>query len=296
VISLEQELLELQPPPAELIAEERREVFSLFGELRAASYLAVLLITTGVGIVIKNNADRIGPMTIIAVLLLAAAGCYWFALRKRERSIVGDYILLLGALLVSAAVGYAESQFHLLGANWSRHLLLLALLHGATAYLFDSRLVLSAALTSFAAWFGIERTLDFSANFGTKAILCAAAVVVLRLANRHRPFDEVYEHFAALLALAAGLSWTFEDRFRWIGVLVVLAVAAVLIVRGLRIRSEAFIVYAILAATVAIDVGVLSALDRNTTVVLAPLFLLVTTPAMIVVLFVIHKKMKETPA
>src|SRR6059058_610607 len=99
------------------LAEERREVFSLFGELRAASYLAVALVTTGVGIVIKNNADRIGPLTIVAALLIAAAACYAFALTSRRRldgrmdagatrTIVVDYVLLLGALLVSAAVGY----------------------------------------------------------------------------------------------------------------------------------------------------------------------------------------------
>src|SRR5207249_3365023 len=149
------------------LAEERREVFSLFGELRAASWLAVALVTTGVGIVIKNNADRIGPLTIVAALLIAAAACYAFALTSRRRlagatrTIVVDYVLLLGALLVSAAVGYAESQFHLLGPNWSRHLLFLALFHISTAYLTDSRLVLSAGLAALAAWFGAEmRTFD----------------------------------------------------------------------------------------------------------------------------------------
>ena len=58
MISLEDELAAIGADPIRL-AEERREVFSLFGELRAASYLAVALVTTGVGIVIKNNADRI---------------------------------------------------------------------------------------------------------------------------------------------------------------------------------------------------------------------------------------------
>jgi hypothetical protein len=148
MISLEDELAASGAGPA-VLAAERRELFSLFGELRAASYIAVALVTTGVGIVIKNNADRIGPMTIIAVLLIAAAACYAWAWRP-SRSIAGDYVLLLGALLVSAALGYAESQFHLLGPNWSRHLLILALFHIATAYLCDSRLVLGAGLAALA--------------------------------------------------------------------------------------------------------------------------------------------------
>jgi len=295
VLSLDNELAQLEPPPARLIAEERREIFSLFAELRSASYLAVALITTGVGMIIKENAERIGPMTIIAALLLAAGGCYWFALRKKDRTIVGDYVLLLGALLVSAAVGYAESQFHLLGENWSRHLLLLALLHGATAYFFDSRLVLSAALTSLAAWFGVERTLDLTVSFGLKAMLCAIAVMICRLANRHRPFDEVYEHFAAILAIAAGLAWAFDSEWRYLGVLVILVIAAILIARGLRIGSEAFVVYAVLAATIAIDTAVIDGVARIHGEIFIPMFLLVTTPAMIVILFVVHNKMKVRP-
>src|SRR5438067_8176156 len=99
MLSLEDELAATGAGPAALAAE-RREVFSLFGELRAASYIAVALVTTGAGLWIKHNADRLGPVTILAALLLAAAACYAFALRRRERSIVAAYILLLGALLV----------------------------------------------------------------------------------------------------------------------------------------------------------------------------------------------------
>lgn len=296
VISLEDELLQLQPPPARLVAEERRDVFSVHGELRAASYVAVVLITTGVGIIVKENADKIGPLTIVVALLIAAAGCYWFALRKRERSIVGDYVLLLGALLLSAAVGFAESQFHLLGNYWSWHFLILAVVHGATAYLFDSRLVLSAALTSLAAWFGVERKLDMSATVGLKAMLCAGTVLVCRLANRHRPFDEVYEHFAALLALGGGLSWAWDTKLHWLGIAIVLAVSAVLIRRGIRVRSEAFILYGVLAATAAIDTAGGLLLEKTSVEALFPMFLLTTTPLMIVMLFIIHVKMKERRA
>lgn len=283
---------------ARLIAIERREIFSLFGELRAASYVAVLLITTGVGIVVKNNADRIGPMAIIAALAIASLACYGYALRVhlqgRERSIVGDYVLLLGALLASSAVGYAESQFHLLGGNWSRHLLILAAFHAATAYYFDSRLVLTAALTSLAGWFGVEKTLDMSATVGLRAVLCAAVVLVARIANRHRPFDEVYEHFAAILAFAAGIAWIFDEPRFWFGVVLMLATAAAVMWRGIATRSEAFVVYAILGGVFAIDAAVIDLLAKlhDGGDVLIFLFLLVTTPLAIVLLFVTHQKMK----
>lgn len=296
MLSLEDELAQIDPLPVRLIAEERREVFSVFAELRVAAYLAVALITTGEGIIVKENADRIGPMTIVVALLLAAAACYWFALRKPARTIVGDYVLLLGALLVSAAVGYAESQFHLLGANWSRHFLLLALLHGATAYVFDSRLVLSAALTSLTAWFGVERMFDMSATLGLKALLCASVILVFRLVNRHKPFDEVFEHFAALLAFTAGLAWAWTHEWRWIGVGVTLAVAAIVIVRGVRVRSEVFVLYAIVFAAIAIDTAIIAAMFWTKTDVLIPLLLLVTTPCLAIALFIAHNRIKELKA
>src|SRR5436305_11629655 len=163
MLSLEEELATTGADAAALAAE-RRDLFSLFGELRAASYIAVALVTTGVGIWLKNNADRLGPVAILTALLVASAACYAFALMgarraplpdaadatRPPRTIVADYVLLLGALLLSAAVGYTESQFHLLGPNWSRHLAFLALLHIATAYLTDSRLLLSAGLAALA--------------------------------------------------------------------------------------------------------------------------------------------------
>lgn len=293
MISFEDELAGLGADPAHLAAE-RREVFSLFGELRAASYVAVALVTTGVGIWIKNNADRLGPLTILLALLAAAAGCYAFALRRRERTIVADYVLLLGALLVSAAVGYAESQFHLLGANWSRHLLFLALLHIATAYVTDSRMQLSAGLAALAGFFGAQiRTLDNDVNFGVHALTCAAIVVIFRLANRHKVFDATYEHFAANLAFFGALALAFDRDTRWIGIVIALGLAALAVWRGLRGGGEAMVIYAIVYATIAFDTGVVHLVQDEALIFL---YLLCSTPVAIVILFVVYRKLKERRA
>lgn len=288
-------------PAARLIAIERREVFSIFGELRAASYLSVAIITTGAGIWIKNNADRLGPTSIVLGLLIASAACYAFALglfrgsrtsvRATPKSIVDDYILLLGALLFGSAVGYAESQWHFFGEQWARHLLILGALHVAVAYVCDSRLILSAALTSIATWFGIERTLDLTSGFGTRALVCAALIFVLRLVNRHRPFDEVYEQFAANLAFWGAIAWAADKEMRWIGVLVAAAVAGLAIWRGLRGGGEALVILAMIYVTIAFDVALVSVLDDA-----AFFYLLVTTPLAIVVLFVVHSRLKERTA
>ena len=61
---------------AQGIAAERGTVFSVSEELRVSLYAAVAAITTGVGIFLKANLHRIGPVSLIIALALVAAGCW----------------------------------------------------------------------------------------------------------------------------------------------------------------------------------------------------------------------------
>ena len=192
MLSLEPELSRLRDDgalddasAARLIAIERRDVVSIYPELRMLTWAGVMLISWGVGLFVSKHLDDIGPLAIAAGIGIASVACYAWAFwkRGREASLVDDYVLLLAALLASAEVGYVEYHYHLLGDNWSRHFLFLALLHGATAYLFQSRLVLSLSVTSLAAWLGIEkRGVDaiFEAPVETawRSFDCAAIVIV----------------------------------------------------------------------------------------------------------------------
>ena len=244
---------------AHALALERRTLFSISEELRAALYLAVALVVTGVGILVKQHFDRIGPLTLMFALAIAGAGCYAPAIRARSRgraqSTVSEYLLLLGALIISADVGYAESQFHWLGANWSRQLLILTAFHAVTAYAFRSRLVLSVALTSLAGWFGIERgsgniaPWDFATpELGLRALVCAAVILGWRAIDARTNaarFREVFEHFAANLAFWGAVGWCADAHLRIIGVVVLLALAAVAIYQALRSGAESFAVYGV---------------------------------------------------
>lgn len=264
--SLEEELRQLRSTgalnegaAAHAIALERRTLFSIFDELRAALYASVALVITGVGILVKEHLDRIGPLTLIFALAIAGAACYVPAIRAQSRasgqSTVTDYLLLLGALIISADVGYAESQFHWLGANWSRYLLILTAFHASTAYALQSRLVLSVALTSLAGWFGIERgTGNFSPwhfatpELGLRALLCAAVVLAWRaIDQRTNParFRDVFEHFAANLAFWGAVGWSSDSHLRVVGVVTLLVLAAIAVLKALRSGAESFAVYGV---------------------------------------------------
>ena len=82
----------------------RGELLSVHGELRALLYAGVLLITGGVGLLVKENLDRIGPVAIaVGIGLAAAAALAWVIAKAPPFSwglvtsphLAFDYILLL---------------------------------------------------------------------------------------------------------------------------------------------------------------------------------------------------------
>jgi hypothetical protein len=241
---------------------EQREVFSVRRELMVALYVAVATLVAGVGLLVKANLDRIGPVALLSGIFAAAALCYAIALRARragrERSLGEDYVLLLGALLASAAVGYAEVQFKLFGSGWSRHLLLLAIWHLASAYFFGSRLVLAVALTAFAGWVGVEARLGTVLDplyprfggFGFRSLTCAMAFYLgsrfhLAGSTTATGFRDVYRQFAANFGFWGALALGGDASTRWIGAATLLGLAFVIGRTGLAERRQSFVIYAV---------------------------------------------------
>jgi len=301
MISLEPELAQL-PGTGELIARERRETVSIYPELRILTWSGVMLISTGVGVYITKHLDDIGPLAIAAVIGLAAAACYAWAYWKRSRTagLVDDYVLLLAALLASADVGYIEHHYHLLGNSWPRHFLFLAILHAGTAYFFRSRLVLSLSIASLAAWLGIERrSVDaiFQSAIETsmRAFLCAAIVVTWRAIDRKlRPattLSSLFDHAAANLAFWASLILAAHDQTRLTGCLIAIALAAASMVYGQRTREGTFVIYAWVYGTIAVDIAVCNAIHDE---IFITFYLLVSTIAAIVGLFLTHARLRRT--
>ena len=251
----------------------RRELVSVRAELHALLYAGVLLAVSGVGLFLKVNHDRIGPTAIASLIAAAAAACFVFVFRRSPpfswgaaaSSHVGaDYLLLLGVLLAGSDLAYLETQFRFLGPDWPYHLLVVSLLAFAAAYRFDSRLVLSLALSSFAAWRGLSTRLPFDPRTTgglaearwnallTGMLFLAAAAVSVR-ARRKPHFEGVYAGFGWLLLFGGLLSGAFdtgENWPLWAGAAFAVAVAVVLFAYRRR-RSFDFAV-AVVAAYVSL--------------------------------------------
>jgi hypothetical protein len=248
---------------APLLRAAQGELVSVRGELRALLYLGVLLVTGGVSLLVKENLERIGPVTIAAGIGFAAAAClFWVARRAApftwdaapEPHLGLDYLLLLGVLLAGADLAYVEAQFTPLGEHWPYHLLLVALFAGAAAVRYDSRLVFSLALSTFAAWRGVAVGMTAggawlaggTAGLRWNALGCGLAFVALghgmRRARRKAHFEPVAVHLGWLLVLG-GLFTGSVDRpgSGWaIWALLLVATGAVLAWWGFRRRFWLF--------------------------------------------------------
>ena len=288
------------------LARDRRVVFSLHHELRAALYTGVLLVMAGVGMVLAPNLDRIGPLGLVLAIVLAAAVCAVPAVHARRAgralTVAGEYLLLLAVLLGSADLAYAERQFALLGPWWPWHLLLLTVIHAVIAYAFASTLVLAASLAALAGWFGVGGTLGDVLHFsystpvlGSRALVCAVVITAWRYADRRaRPnstFTEVFDHFAANLAFWGAIAWCLEWPWLAAGLPLLAGLAYASVRRGLGAGREAFLVYGIVYAAIGLCAAVAPWFDRSTT---SLSFVLIVVCAAAASLWQLRRRLRES--
>lgn len=290
----------------------RGELVSVRPELRAVLYGGVLALLSGVGILVQQNLDRIGPLAIAIGLWLAALGTLTWAARHappfswgREASphLAFDYILLLGVLLTGVALAYTEVQFTPLGPSWRHHLLVMSVIAAALAVRGDSRMLASLALSSFAAWCGISASpwrRGFWEMGGSEGPLRATALLtglffaflgfLLVRTGRKAHFEPVCAHLGWLLVLAAILSGVGDGggvgRLFQLGLIVVGSALALL-----AFRSGRFGLFGMgfVAAYVGLSALVLATLPDP---FLAYLWFAATGVVVLIVLLVAHQKVK----
>lgn len=228
------------------------ELVSVRALLRLLLYGGVLFVAGGIGLFLKENHDRLGPALVATLAGAAAIACLAYVVRRappfswgevESPHVAVDYLLLLGMLLVAADLAYIEAQFRWLGQHWAYHLLTIAILYFVAAYRFDSRAVLTLALTAFAAWRGVEVGMPFAGRtlaaaspglvranaIGCGLLYLAAGALSLKL--RRKPhFEEVYVTGGLLLLFGAMVTGAWDERHdSWVVWLAVLAASAIVV-------------------------------------------------------------------
>ena len=293
-----------------LLRVARGELVSVHGELRALLYLGVLLVMGGVGLLVQQNLDRIGPLAIAVALGLAAAGALVWVARVappfswREvpsPNLAFDYILLLGVLLAAADLAYVEVKFTPLGANWTWHLLIVAVFTALAAFRFDSRVVFSLALSTFAAWRGVS-----AARFGAdlwwraedavrwNAIACGVFFAILGYVLKRTGRKAHFEPLAVTLGwllLLGGLGSGMSESASWAGwAIALLLVSAGLAAGAYRARRFPLFAFGVAAAYVALSRLALEGVRGET---LGCFWFFVTPLLVIAGLILAQRRMKE---
>jgi hypothetical protein len=248
----------------------RRELVSVNPELRVLLYGGVLVAMAGVGLLVKQNFERMGPLAIAGALAVAAAGCLlWVERRSLPFSwhvspsphFAFEYLLLLGVLLVGADLAYVESKFTPLGDAWPWQLFVMAVVAAFLSVRYDSRIVFSLALSTFAAWRGVSVMLlerafwsgsDTASSLRANAIGCGLVFLLLAAAlvrlDRKAHFEPVAVHAGWILILGA-LTSGLSDNSLAFGLLLLLVGAAVGVFAFRRARFSLFVLGVLAAYT-----------------------------------------------
>ncbi|MEO8198669.1 MAG: DUF2157 domain-containing protein [Thermoanaerobaculia bacterium] len=249
---------------APLLRSARGELLSIRGELRALLYVGVLAVVTGVSLLVKENLDHIGPVTIAAAISVAAAACLAWVLarvlpfswqRAESTDWAFDFVLLLGILLLGADLAYVEVRFTPLGDAWSYHLLFMSLMTGALALRCDSRTAWSLALSTFAAWRGVAAAAVVGGVWDGAEVplrlnltVCGFAFLALGFAmrrfDRKRHFEPLTTFFGAFAVLAGLGLFALDPQENWI-LWAIVFVAAAAGLAGAALRARRFGLFAL---------------------------------------------------
>ncbi len=300
-------------PPAQaskLLREARGELLSVHGEMRALLSLGVLLAMGGVGVLVAENLDRIGPVSIAVALGLAAAGAFAWVVKTAPPFTWGrvdaphlalDSMLVLAILLAGADLAYVEVKFTALGDQWPWHLLIVALLTGVAAFRFDSQPAFSLALSTFAAWRGLsigvlgatllsaDTAVPWNA-VGCGALFAAGGLALTRL-RRKAHFEPVAVHLGWLLILGGmGAGMIGDGHLGWAAAL--LATGAALAAGAYRCRRFSLFAFGVVAAYAGLSRCALELADAE---VLGCFWFSSTSILVLVGLILAQRRLREAP-
>ena len=256
-------------------------IFSLHNELRLLLYLSVLLFTSGVGMLVYQNIDRIGHIAILTALFLVTVICFYFCIKKapsfqKEATAFSeplyDYLLLAANLLACSFIGYLQFQFQVFGTYYQIATLLPTLISLFCAYYFDNKTILTLGLTGLAAFFGLSVSpasflngnLLEQSSLSYSGILLGIGLVFWNIyahkINLKSHFKVVFLNFALHL-ISIGLVVNLFEPY-WYVYLLLLALSSYYFYQtSIRLSEIAIYVFAIIYAYIGINVLIFKILD-----------------------------------
>ena len=253
-----------------LIAIVRKERFSVFVELNVLLYVGVLSLAAGVGWTINTYFADLGDAAILIGLTALLMSSLYYCFSHKPGMVV-DYILYLACLTLAAELAYIEARFEVLRDHWDYYVLLSAFVYFFFAYRFDNRLVLSLALSTLAAWFGVKISrFDLISSDSLRAAAIGYGLIVsgggLLLAHHgiKKHYLETYLHVGANVLFMALVSGAIERNANWMYLPGLVVLAVVSIRAGLHFRRFVFVVYGTIYGYIGVSGEILRRLGTDT--------------------------------
>ena len=253
-----------------LIAIVRKERFSVFVELNVLLYLGVLSLAAGVGWTINTYFADLGDAAILIGLTALLISSLYYCFSHKPGMVV-DYILYLACLTLAAELAYIEARFEVLRDYWDYYVLLSAFVYFFFAYRFDNRLVLSLALSTLAAWFGVKISrFDLISSDSLRAAAIGYGLIVsgggLLLAHHgiKKHYLETYLHVGANVLFMALVSGAIDRNANWMYLPGLVVLAVVSIRAGLHFRRFVFVVYGTIYGYIGVSAEILRRLGSDT--------------------------------
>lgn len=245
------------------------KLISVHYELQIILYVGVLLFTSGIGILIYKNIGQIGHYASLFLLFSACIASFFYVFKTSfsySNSKVEaptpyfDYVLLLGSLLFISIQGYLQFLFNFLDNNLEFCTLITALIFFYLAYRYDNLGILSLAITSFAAFWGLSISpqkwysnefFDFE-NFHIIGIIFSISMSILALyLNKNeikKHFTFTYLNFSSLIFNFSVLTGVFTSSNSWF-YLILLALGCYFMINyANKAKSFLFLLYTFIFA------------------------------------------------
>jgi hypothetical protein len=224
------------------------------------------LFTSGIGILIYENIDSIGHIAILSLLLIVTVICYYFSFKnavgfqKQQTNFENplfDYLILAAILLSCIFIGYLQFQYTTFGTHYGLATLIPTAIALFCAYYFDSKSILSIAITGLAAYIGLSVSPqallnnDFqqSDSLSYSAIALGLVLIVWSIYSTKidlkKHFSLVFLTFALHLISISCINNLFEPFW---GVFIILLAASsyYFYTKSYQIKSVSLFVFALL--------------------------------------------------
>lgn len=257
----------------------RQDRFSLFVEINALLYIGVLSVVGGLAWTFRDYVVNLGDAVILSILGLLMAGSFYYCFSRgvpydndevESPSMMFDYVLYFGCLVLSATLAFIETRF-VIFQTWTTHLFIASVVFGLLAYRFDNRFVLSLAISTLAGYLGLKLDLFDVAEtdilrftalaFGTTLI---GLGVWLHRQGIKPHFLDTYIHVGANVIMMATASGVLEPGTGWLYLAALLSLSAAAIYLGVRFNRFAFVAYGTLYGYAGVSAKLLESIGGPT--------------------------------